>query len=81
MAWIRTIPPDQAQGKLAAEYRRGVARAGKVYQILQIQSLAPEALSASMRLYVATVRGRSTLQRSERELLALVVSRANECFY
>jgi alkylhydroperoxidase family enzyme len=81
VAWIRTIPPDQAQGKLSTEYRRGIERAGKVYQILQIQSLAPEVLRASMRLYVAAVRGKSMLRRSERELLALVVSRANECFY
>lgn len=81
MAWIRTIPPDQATGRLAAEYRRGIERAGRVYQILQIQSLAPATLAASMRLYVATVRGKSGLLRAERELLALVVSRANECFY
>ncbi len=81
MAWIRTIPPAKATGKLAQEYERGVARAGKVYQILQIQSLRPSTLVASLRLYLAAAHGRSGLSRFERELLSLVVSRVNECFY
>jgi hypothetical protein len=34
-----------------------------------------------MRLYLAAVRERSGLTRFEREMLALVVSRVNECFY
>jgi alkylhydroperoxidase family enzyme len=66
---------------LAQEYERGVQRAGKVYQILQVQSLRPATLVASMRLYLAAVRERSGLTRFEREMLALVVSRVNECFY
>lgn len=81
MAWIRTIPPQNAKGRLAQEYGRGVQRAGKVYQILQIQSLRPATLVASMRLYLATVHERSRLTKFEREMLALVVSRVNECFY
>lgn len=81
MAWIRTIPPREATGRLAREYERGVRRAGKVYQILQIQSLRPAMLVASMRLYVEIAHGSSALTRYEREMLALVVSRVNECFY
>ena len=81
MAWIRTIPPKHARGRLAQEYERGVRRAGKVYQILQVQSLRPTTLMASMRLYLATVHAGSGLTRFEREMLSLVVSRVNECFY
>jgi len=81
MAWIRTIPPAEAQGALAREYDAGMARAGKVYQILQVQSLAAPTLAASMQLYLAAMRGRSELSRLEREMLAVVVSRLNDCFY
>ena len=81
VAWIRTIPPRQARGRLAQEYERGVQRAGRVYQILQIQSLRPATLAASMRLYLAAARGPSSLTTFEREMLSLVVSRVNECFY
>ena len=81
MAWIRTIAPRDAKGQLAREYARGTKRSGKVYQILQVQSLRPATLIASMRLYVSAARGPSGLTAFEREMLALVVSRVNECFY
>ena len=81
MAWIRTIPPHEASGRLAQEYERGIERAGRVYQILQVQSLRPRTLVASMRLYLSAVHGRSGVSRFERELLSRVVSRLNECFY
>jgi alkylhydroperoxidase family enzyme len=44
-------------------------------------SLNPETLRASMELYRAVMFGRSELSRAERELLAVVVSRANDCHY
>ena len=81
MAWIKTIEPEDATGELKNEYSRAVKRAGKVFNILKIQSLNPEALQASMALYLATMHAPSGLSRTERELLAVVVSRANNCFY
>ena len=81
MAWIKMIEPEDATGELKNDYVRAVARAGKVFNILKIQSLNPEALHASMGLYLATMHGTSGLSRAERELLAVVVSRANNCFY
>ena len=81
MAWIRTIPPGQGSGRLSQEYERRIQRAAKVHQILEIQSLKPATLTASMWLYVNTVPRRSGLTSFEREMLALVVSRVNECLY
>ncbi|HET7215467.1 MAG TPA: carboxymuconolactone decarboxylase family protein [Terriglobia bacterium] len=81
MAWIKTVEPNDATGGLKNEYMRAVARAGKVFNILKIQSLNPDTLYASMNLYLATMHGPSGLSRTERELLAVVVSRANNCFY
>jgi len=81
MAWIKTIEPEDASGELKNEYMRAVARAGKVFNILKVQSLNPETLHASTGLYLATMHGTSALSRTERELLAVVVSRANNCFY
>lgn len=81
MAWIKTIGPKDATGELRKEYSRAVKRAGKVFNILKIQSLNPETLHASMGLYLATMHAPSGLSRAERELLAVVVSWANNCFY
>ena len=81
MSWIKTIEPREARGELKVEYDRAIRRAGKVFNILKVQSLNPESLRASMQLYLATMYGRSGLSRAEREMLATVVSRANQCFY
>jgi uncharacterized peroxidase-related enzyme len=81
MAWIKTIEPGEATGELKAEYENAVRRAGKVFNILKVQSLNASALEASMRMYLATMYGPSGLSRAEREMLATVVSWANHCFY
>ena len=81
MSWIETIEPADATGELRIEYDKAIKRAGKVFNILKVQSLNPESLRASMHLYLATMHGRSGLSRAEREMLATVVSRANQCFY
>jgi uncharacterized peroxidase-related enzyme len=81
MAWIRTVPEDEADGPLRAIYAAARERAGKVFQILRIQSLRPKALAASMDMYLALMHGESALSRAEREMVAVVVSGANDCFY
>jgi alkylhydroperoxidase family enzyme len=42
-------------------------------------SLSPELLRASMGLYQAIMFGESELTREHRELLAVIVSTANDC--
>lgn len=81
MAWIKTIEPEEATGELKEEYDKAVRRAGKVFNILKVQSLNPAALKASIQLYLATMYGPSGLSRAEREMLGTVVSWANDCFY
>src|SRR5207302_7008985 len=81
MAYIRTIPPDEATGALKEEYETAQRRAGYVAHILRLQSLNPAVLHAGVQLYVALMHGPSALTRLQRELIATVVSRANDCFY
>ena len=81
MAWIQTVPEAEATGSLAAQYQAAIKRAGRVFNILKIQSLKPAALKESMDLYLATMWARSGLTRAEREMIAVVVSAANGCHY
>jgi uncharacterized peroxidase-related enzyme len=81
MAWIKTVEPEDATGVLKQEYDAASERAGRVFNILKVQSLNPLALQASMQMYRATMFGASGLSRAEREMLATVVSWANHCFY
>ena len=81
MAHLRLIDEDDADGLLKEEYDAAVERAGKVFNILKAMSLNPPVLRASIELYKAIMFGPSRLTRQERELLATVVSAANECYY
>ncbi|HMD87505.1 MAG TPA: carboxymuconolactone decarboxylase family protein [Terriglobia bacterium] len=81
MPWIKVIEPQDAGGELKQEYDAATERAGKVFNILKVQSLNPGALRASMQMYRATMFGPSDLSRADREMLATVVSWANHCFY
>jgi uncharacterized peroxidase-related enzyme len=81
MAWIKMIEAGEATGELKVEYEKAVRRAGKVFNILKLQSLNGPVLQASMQMYLAMMYGPSGLSRAEREMLATVVSWANRCFY
>ena len=81
MAFIHIVDEKDAEGLLARIYDAARKRAGRVYNILKIQSQNPAALQGMIDLYAATVRGESPLTRAQREMLAVVVSRANNCQY
>jgi uncharacterized peroxidase-related enzyme len=78
---IRLVDVEDATGPLRDEYEAAIGRAGKVFNIVKSMSLRPEVLHQSMELYKAIMLGPSGLSRAERELLATVVSRHNDCHY
>jgi len=82
MAWIRTVADDEAEGRLAQIYKSAHARAGRVYGIVRLMSLQPDLLQSSMAFYMAsTTSPHSPIPRWFRELIAVWVSRLNDCFY
>jgi len=82
MAFVRKVPITQARGALRQIYDAAVQRAGKVFEILQVQSLNPKSLQAMLGLYTATTTDpQSSLPRWVREAIATVVSKANHCVY
>jgi len=81
MTWIRQVEPDEATGRLAKTYRAAIARAGRVFGIVRTMSLEPATMDASLGLYQRIMFAKAGLSRRQRELLAVVVSRANDCHY
>ena len=81
MPHLRLTEVDEATGVLKEEYDAAIGRAGKVYNIVKAMSLRPSVLRRSMELYKGIMFGSSGLSRQERELLATVVSRENDCHY
>ena len=81
MAFIKLFDFKNSSGLLKKEYEKGLRRAGRIWNVLTIQSQTPEILRESMRLYNSTMFGNSNVPRFDRELLAVVTSISNECEY
>jgi len=81
MAWIRVVDESEAGDDLLEVYQRIVQGRGKISNILAVHSLHPQALQAHMDLYMSIMFGPSGLSREEREMIAVVVSSADQCPY
>ena len=81
MAYIKLISPEQATGSLKAHYDAALQRSGRIWNIVRTMSQNPAVLQASMGLYMRIMHGPSPLSRAQREMVAVVVSRINRCFY
>jgi alkylhydroperoxidase family enzyme len=81
VAHIRLVEHAEATGRLKSAYDAAVKRAGRIWNIVKTMSPNPPVLDASMAFYKSVMHGDSPLTRVQRELLAVVVSRANDCFY
>ena len=80
--WIRTIDDDDAQGPLAEMYRRYAdPGTGRIDHVLKVHALDPRTLEDHARMYVTLMHGPSGLTRTEREMVAVVVSSLNACHY
>ncbi len=81
MTHIRKVSPEEATGSLKQVYDAAMKRAGYIAEILRVMSQTPATLQASMSLYIATMLRPGKLSRAQREMIAVVVSRANNCYY
>jgi alkylhydroperoxidase family enzyme len=72
---------DDATGVTRKEYQAATRRAGRIWNIVSIQSQLPEVMRDSMRLYSTIMFGDSPLSRAQREMIAVVTSQVNECHY
>lgn len=81
MTYIRVIPPEQAEGDLKVAYEKVRSDRGDIANIFQAHSIRPDTMVAHLHLYMTMMFGNSGLTRAERELLAVVVSSANNCSY
>ena len=81
MAYIQTTAPEKATGLLKQIYDAAIRRAGRLFNVLRLMSIHPRALQESMGLYFVLMHGPSKLSRSQREMIAVVTSTANQCHY
>jgi uncharacterized peroxidase-related enzyme len=81
MSFIDVIEPEEATGDLKEIYEELEKKRGKLARIHKIQSLNPDTIMTHMDLYMSIMFSKSPLSRAQREMMAVVVSAANECKY
>lgn len=82
MPWIETPHEDEWEGDLAALKDEVLDPVhGRVDWIMRIHALDEGSLEAHNVLYRQAMRGTSTLRKVDREMIAVVVSSANDCHY
>ena len=81
MPYIKVIQHEEAEGELKDIYDNLVETRGQLAEVHKIQSLNPQTIVSHMDLYMSIMFGKSPLKRYLREMIAVVVSAANDCEY
>jgi len=81
MAYIEQVPLAEATGETNKLYQAAIRRAGGVANIIRVMSQHGASASASMGLYISTMKSKNALSGAQREMMATVVSNVNDCFY
>lgn len=81
LAWIKEVSRNDNR-RLEKIYNEAEKRTNKsVANVLKIHSVNPDVLEIHMKLYEQIMFGESILSIAEREMIGVVVSKANECPY
>ncbi len=80
-AWIRVVDESEAQGELAEIYGEVRGSRGRVSNVMKVHSLDPKAMRLHLQLYLHLMYGKSSITRTQREMIAVLVSKLNGCEY
>lgn len=93
MAWIKTIPLEEAEGELLelltkqremypVEYQTSTAeQTGTEESIVESHTLIPQALYHAFSTFGALMSPDLPLSRRQHEMITTMVSLTNDCFY
>ncbi len=81
MAFIRYIEKKEADSRLKKCYDDYGEPDGRLDNIIKIHSLNPPSMKGHYDFYKVLMYGKSDLSRVQREMIAVVVSTLNKCFY
>lgn len=82
MSWIKTIPFDEATGKLKQLYKRVTGPNNNVDNIMAVHSLRPHSMEGHMHIYKYVLHHNgNTFPKWYLEAIGVYVSRLNNCSY
>ena len=80
-AWIRTTGETEATGYVKNLYQSFQKQRGWIPNILKATTIRPDITRGWVPFFNTLMYGPSGLQRTQREMIAVVVSAANDCHY
>ncbi len=79
---VRLTWDDDPKTTIVVMFQSSIAGSGKkMAQVLKVQSLNPKAMTSHYQFYRNIMFGKSSLSRAQREMIAIVVSAENGCYY
>jgi uncharacterized peroxidase-related enzyme len=81
LTWLRVPDEDDLPAEVTALYEAPLEKLGFVPNVLRLYALRPSHLVRWNEHYEELMKGDSGLSKAEREMIAVVVSVANECRY
>lgn len=78
---IKVINETEASSELKKVYNQISSSRGKLSNIMKIHSLLPDTMIKHLDLYLSIMFSKSKLTREEKEILAVVASKNNNCDY
>lgn len=81
VAWIETSGETEARGYVKNIYESFKKQRGWIPNILKSTTIRPDVTRGWVSLFNTVMYGPSGLKRTQREMIAVVVSAANDCYY
>ncbi len=81
MAYIRTIPYQEAEGETRDAYDELFKDSGRISNVFAINALHPHLMTSFASHTRTVMRTESGLTAAERQMIATVVSALNKCVY
>ena len=81
VAWIRTVAETEASGYVKNIYEGFKKQRGWIPNILKSTTIRSDLTRGWITFFTTLMYGPSGLKRAQREMLAVVVSVVNHCYY
>ena len=81
MPWVKPVEESEADGEVKEVYHRIAGDKGRLGNLEKVRGLLPQTIRLQSELYKVLMFGPSDLSRVQREMIVLVISRANRCRY
>ncbi len=81
VAWIRTAGETEATGYVKNLYESFKKQRGWIPNILKATTIRPDITRGWVPFFNTLMYGPPGLKRTQREMIAVVVSAANDCYY